>query len=201
MSKILLHACCGPCASHAVEELRRLGHTVTLCFSNANLAPPEEYARRLEAARQLAVRMEAPLIVDPPDHAAWLTAMRGFEQEPEGGARCRQCFEYTLRRVQAIAVSQGFDGFTTSLTISPHKRSALIFGIGQALDPARFLPVDFKKRDGFRRSVTLAKECGLYRQDYCGCEFSRRVLESKQEAAGPSSDGPAASSLQTKPSA
>jgi len=193
MSNILLHTCCGPCASHAVEELRRLGHTVTLCFSNANLAPPEEYARRLEAARQLAARMEAPLIVDPPEHAAWLDAVRGFEDEPEGGGRCRHCFAYSLARVQAIAASQGFDGFATSLTISPHKRSALIFEIGKALDPERFLAVDFKKRDGFRRSVTLAKECGLYRQEYCGCEFSRRDAEKKKEAAGPSHDGPAAS--------
>ena len=88
---------------------------------------------------------------------------------------------------------RGFDGFATSLTISPHKRSALIFEIGTALDPARFLAVDFKKRDGFRRSVTLAKECGLYRQDYCGCEFSRRDAEKKKKAAGPSQDGPAAS--------
>lgn len=170
--RVLLHTCCGPCASHAVEELRRMGHTVTLCFSNANLAPADEYERRLEAARQLATHMQAPLLVDPPDHAAWLAAMQGVEDAPEGGARCARCFRYALTRVMAAA--QAFDAFTTSLTISPHKRTDVIFAIGRELDPVRFLAVDFKKRDGFRHSTQLARDCGLYRQNYCGCEFSRR---------------------------
>jgi len=174
MPSVLLHTCCGPCASHAVEELRRLGYTVTLCFSNANLAPAEEYERRLEAARQLAAHEQAPLIADPPDHAAWLAAMQGLEDAPEGGARCERCFRYSLTRVQAIAAAQGFDSFTTSLTISPHKRAAIIFAIGRELDPVRFLDVDFKKHDGFRRSTAIARDCGLYRQNYCGCEFSQR---------------------------
>ena len=174
MPTVLLHVCCGPCASHAVEELRRLGYTVTLCFSNANLSPTDEYERRLEAARQLAAHTQAPLIEDSPDHDAWLAAVRGLECEPEGGARCSRCFRYSLARVQALAVEQRFDTFATSLTISPHKRSETIFAIGRELDPARFLAVDFKKRDGFRRSTQLAKECGLYRQDDCGCEFSRK---------------------------
>ena len=174
MPSALLHTCCAPCASHAVEELRRLGYTVTLCFSNANLAPEAEHTRRLEAARQLAAHVQAPLIEDPPDHAAWLTAMQGADNEPEGGERCRRCFRYSLSRVQAIAAAQGFDVFTTSLTISPHKRSALIFAVGREIDPARFLAVDFKKHDGFRRSTELARDCGLYRQSYCGCEFSMR---------------------------
>ncbi|MEI8243905.1 MAG: epoxyqueuosine reductase QueH [bacterium] len=174
--RALLHTCCGPCASHAVAELRRLGYTVTLCFSNANLAPADEHDRRLEAARKLAVHVQAPLIVDPPDHAAWLAAMTGLEEEPEGGERCLRCFRYALARVQALAAAQGFDAFATSLTISPHKRSAAIFEIGRALDPVRFLAVDFKKRDGFRRSTEIAAACGLYRQNYCGCEFSPRRL-------------------------
>ena len=173
---VLLHVCCGPCASHAVEELQRLGYAVTLCFSNANLSPADEYERRLEAARQLAAHTQASLIVDPPDHGAWLAAVRGLEHEPEGGTRCSRCFRYSLTRVQALAAEQGFDKFATSLTISPHKRSETIFAVGRELDPARFLAVDFKKRDGFRRSTQLAKECGLYRQDYCGCEFSRKKL-------------------------
>lgn len=174
MPRVLLHTCCGPCAGHAVEELRRLGYAVTLCFSNANLAPAAEYGRRLEAARSLAAHLDAPLVVDPPDHDAWLQAMRGCETEPEGGERCQRCFRYALERVRAIAVDQGFEAFATSLTNSPHKRSAAIFELGRAIDPDRFLAVDFKKRDGFRRSAALAKACGLYRQNYCGCEFSRR---------------------------
>lgn len=179
MPTALLHTCCGPCASHAVEELRRLEYTVTLCFSNANLAPAEEYERRLEAARQLAAHVQAPLLIDPPDHAAWRAAMRGLEDAPEGGERCLRCFRYSLTRVQTIAAAQGFDVFTTSLTISPHKRSAAIFEIGRSLDPARFLAVDFKKRDGFRRSTQIAQACGLYRQQYCGCEFSQRATPAR----------------------
>jgi predicted adenine nucleotide alpha hydrolase (AANH) superfamily ATPase len=180
--RVLLHTCCGPCASHAVEELRRLGHEVTLCFSNANLAPPEEYERRLAAARQLAAQMQAPLLVDPPDHDAWRAAVQGFEDAPEGGERCLRCFQYSLARVQALAVAQGFDAFTTSLTISPHKRSAAIFEIGRRLDPGRFLAVDFKKGNGFVRSTALAKAGGLYRQDYCGCEFSLAGRDARRAA-------------------
>ena len=174
MSRVLLHACCGPCAGHAVEELRRLGHEVTLCFSNANLAPADEFNRRLEAVRTLADRLQTPLIVDPPDHVAWRAAVAGMEDEPEGGARCRACFRHSLARVCDIARAQGFDAFTSSLTISPHKRSSTVFAVGRDLDADRFLAVDFKKRDGFRRSAALARTCELYRQDYCGCEFSRR---------------------------
>ena len=172
MPRALLHTCCGPCAGHAVEELRRRGYDVTFCFANANLSPPEEYARRLEAARRLAGRLGAPLIADPPDHGAWRTEMVGLEAEPEGGARCRRCFAHALRRVRALAVAGGFDAFTTTLTVSPHKSAAVIHALGREIDPERFLPLDFKQRDGFRRSADLARECGLYRQDYCGCEFS-----------------------------
>jgi predicted adenine nucleotide alpha hydrolase (AANH) superfamily ATPase len=172
MPRVLLHTCCAPCASHATEELRRQGHEVTLCFSNANLAPAAEYFRRLEAAQQLSVRTGTPLLEDPPDHAAWLSVMRGTEEDAEGCARCGRCFQYSLDRVQSLAAQHGFDAFTTSLTISPHKNSARILAIGRELDPLRFLPVDFKKGGGFQRSVELARLYQLYRQDYCGCEYS-----------------------------
>jgi predicted adenine nucleotide alpha hydrolase (AANH) superfamily ATPase len=191
MPRVLLHACCGPCAAHAVEELRRRGHEVTLCFSNANLAPDAEFTRRLEAARQLAEAMNAPLLVDPPDHAAWLSAVGAHADAPEGGARCRLCFAYALRRVQEMASRAGFDFFTTSLTISPHKRSALIFEIGRAIGGAHFLAVDFKKDGGFQRGVALAKAHGLYRQNYCGCEFSARATAQSEKATAGASNGAA----------
>ncbi len=175
MSAVLLHTCCAPCASYAVEELRRLGHNVTLCFSNANLAPTDEYARRLDAVHQLAAHTCTPLLVDPPDHRDWVNAMHGVEQAAEGGARCARCFRYSLRRVLALAMVHRFDAFTTSLTISPHKRSAVIFAIGRELDPVRFLAVDFKQNNGFQRSTQLARAYQLYRQNYCGCEFSLRA--------------------------
>jgi predicted adenine nucleotide alpha hydrolase (AANH) superfamily ATPase len=172
---VLLHTCCAPCASACVPALRELGHDVTLFFSNANIAPADEYERRLDSVRLLAERLAVPLCVDPARHDEWLReAAAGLEGEPERGARCARCFRYSLCRTRDAALQGGFAGFTTSLTVSPHKRSGSIFDIGRSLDPARFLAVDFKKRDGFKRSLALSAELGLYRQTYCGCEFSLR---------------------------
>ena len=186
MAKVLLHICCGPCASACVERLRGEGHDVTLFFSNANIAPKEEYARRLEAAGQLADAVGAPLVEDAGvTHDDWLEQVaRGFEAAPEGGSRCRRCFAFNLARAARHAAENGFDAFTTSLTVSPHKRSATVFEAGREAGGDRFMEEDFKKRDGFRRSIELAKLYGLYRQDYCGCEFSRRAREKTLDNAG-----------------
>ena len=170
---VLLHTCCAPCASHCVSVLRELGHAVTLFFSNANIVPDAEYQRRLDAVRTLAERLALPLVIDATCHDDWLAQVAaGFEAEPERGARCGRCFRYSLSRTQQAMAEQGFDAFTTSLTVSPHKPSPLIFEVGRSLDGLRFLAIDFKKQDGFLRSVQLATEMGLYRQVYCGCEFS-----------------------------
>jgi predicted adenine nucleotide alpha hydrolase (AANH) superfamily ATPase len=169
--KILLHVCCGPCATHSVRKLQE-AYDVTLFFSNSNISPRDEYERRLAEAVKLAGMLQVPLIEDPYDHAAWLTRIQGLEREPERGRRCEACFEFNLGRTARYAREHGFDGFTTTLTISPHKDSATIFRVGR--DQGPFVAMDFKKDDGFKRSVELAREYGLYRQDYCGCEFSRR---------------------------
>jgi len=145
---------------------------VTLFFSNSNIAPEAEYERRLTAARQLAAAAALPLVVDAYDHAAWLQAVRGLEDEPERGRRCESCFAFSLGRAAAYAREHGFEAFTTTLTISPHKSSPTLFRIGESL--GGFLAMDFKKQDGFRRSVEASRRLGLYRQDSCGCEFSRR---------------------------
>ena len=178
---ILLHTCCGPCASACVERLRQDDLEPTLFFSNANIAPREEYERRLAAARQLAEAVGVTLVEDADaSHDEWLEKVaKGYEDAPEGGERCRRCFEFSLSRAAAYAAGHGISSFTTSLTVSPHKRSATVFAAGNAAAATRdgktaFGLYDFKKRDGFRRSVALAKELGLYRQPYCGCEFSRR---------------------------
>jgi predicted adenine nucleotide alpha hydrolase (AANH) superfamily ATPase len=181
MSRILLHTCCGPCASHATTELQRLGHDVTLLFANANLATPEEFERRLAAARQLAEYLAVPLLVDAPDHAAWLAAVRGLEAEPEGGARCRACFRYNLERTAARLAETACEAFTTSLTTSPLKRTADVLEAGQAAGGSRFMPFDFRKQNGFQQSVRLARKIGLYRQQSCGCEFSLRPPREKEE--------------------
>jgi len=172
--RILLHVCCAPCATHAVERLRD-EHDVTLFFSNSNIHPRDEYEKRLAQARKLAERTDCPLVEDTYAHEDWLAFVAGLEAEPEKGQRCLKCFEYNLARAAEFAHRNGFDGFTTTLTISPHKSSTDLFRIGAALGD--FLAVDFKKRDGFRRSIELSRQYDLYRQGYCGCEFSRRTTE------------------------
>lgn len=174
--RVLLHCCCGPCASHCIYALREAGHEVALYYSNANIAPEAEFEKRLDSLRKLADAAGAPLIVDPPDHGRWLEEVaKGFELEPEKGARCPRCFRYSLARTAAAREAGGFDAFTTSLTVSPHKPTPVVFGAARETDAAHFLAMDFKKRDGFLDSVRRAKALGLYRQSYCGCEFSLRL--------------------------
>ncbi len=172
--RVLLHVCCGPCATHCIGVLQEQGIEVTLFFSNANIFPEEERLLRLENVKKLASILNLPLVIDEPPHSDWLKAVAGFESAPEGGERCRRCFGFNLARARDYAAANGFDAFTTSLTVSPHKKSAVIFEVGMSLDAEHFLPVDFKKSNGFLHSIELTRKYGLYRQSYCGCEFSRR---------------------------
>lgn len=132
-NSILLHTCCGPCASACVERLREEGRNPTLFFSNANIAPREEYEKRLATARQLAEAVGVELVEDAgASHDEWLeTVARGYEDAPEGGERCRRCFAFSLSRAAAYAAEHGYPAFTTSLTVSPHKRSATVFEAGR----------------------------------------------------------------------
>lgn len=173
---LLLHVCCGPCSTAVIERLRPR-FDLTLFFANPNLYPEEEYARRLEAARQVAARHKIPLVEAEDEHGAWLEQVQGLEWEPEGGARCEICFRVRLEATAREAEARGMDYFTTTLTVSPHKNAERIGQIGRRATLGRkvvFLSEDFKKRDGFHKSVVLSKEMGLYRQNYCGCEFSLR---------------------------
>jgi len=168
---VLLHTCCGPCASACAPRLKDEGHSVTLFFANSNIDTKEEYERRLASARLLADAESVQIVPLPYDHDEWLREVaQGYENEPERGERCRRCFRYNLAKTAEAATRLGCDAFTTSLTVSPHKPSQVIFG---ASDDGRFLKIDFKKREGFKLSVKRAAELGLYRQSYCGCEFSR----------------------------
>ena len=169
MKRLLLHVCCGPCATYPVETLR-LQFEITLFFSNSNISPDSEYHKRLQHARDLSDACHVPLVEDLRDHNAWLRHVAGMEEEPERGKRCEKCFDFSLRRTARYAGDHEFDLFTTTLTISPHKDSLQIFRVGEKLGP--FLAVDLKKKDGFKRSLELSKKLGLYRQTYCGCEFS-----------------------------
>lgn len=172
--KILLHTCCGPCASACVPRLKDEGHTVTLYYANSNIDTAEEFERRRAEAAKLAAADGVDLVTDAYDHMAWLREVAaGLEDAPEKGARCAKCFRFNLARAAAYAEAHGYDGLTTSLTVSPHKVSPVIFAQGDAVSPA-FLHYDFKKKEGFKLSVRRAAELGLYRQSYCGCEFSKK---------------------------
>ena len=178
---VALHACCGPCASACVPRLKEEGHAVTLLFANSNLDTAEEFARRRAAAETLARAEGVPFVALPYDHDDWLkNVAAGYETAPEKGARCARCYRYNLAQAAAYAAAHGLDAFTTSLTVSPHKPSAVVFAAGEDVQrehggAPQFLHDDFKKRDGFKRSVRRAAELGLYRQSYCGCEFSHAV--------------------------
>lgn len=175
---LLLHACCAPCSSAVLERLAQ-DFDILLFFDNPNLDTLQEHdARAAETVRLLSKMLPcAQVIVSPYEPAVFLEAVRGLEHLPEGGARCEACFRLRLSRSALKAAQMGCDWFTTTLTISPRKDAATLNRLGLAAGEAagvRFLPSDFKKRGGYHRAVELSHEYSLYRQDYCGCAFSRR---------------------------
>ena len=174
--RLLLHSCCGPCSSYVLEYLTRY-FEVFLSYYNPNIQPREEYELRLE--NQLCVLGRIPGVTLVPcgyDGGAYDEAVRGLEDEPEGGARCTECFKLRLDFAAREAKRLGCDYFATTLTVSPHKDAQRINAIGEALAGkygVKWLPGDFKKRDGYKRRIELSREFGLYRQDYCGCLYSK----------------------------
>ena len=171
--KILVHVCCGPCATSSVLRLLEEGWTPVLYFSNSNIFPYEEFEKRWENLLIVAEHYGLRVIKGDYDHEAWRAWVKGLENEPEHGRRCLRCFRYNLLRAYEKAKEEeGIDHFCTTLTVSRFKRSADIFSMGEDLEG--FEKTDFKKKDGFALSCKLAKEMGLYRQNYCGCEFSMR---------------------------
>jgi predicted adenine nucleotide alpha hydrolase (AANH) superfamily ATPase len=170
---IVLHVCCGVCAAGAASALASEGHAVTGYFYNPNICPEDEYLRRLEAARQSAQHLGVRLIEGSYDPAAWLAAAAALKDEPEGGKRCSVCFRLRLERSHEFMLEGGYDAFTSTLTISPHKSAVVINAIGNTIGGASFLARDFKKNDGFKKAMDMAKRWGLWRQSYCGCVYSR----------------------------
>lgn len=181
--RLLLHSCCGPCSSYVTEYLTSY-FDLTVLYFNPNIYPPEEYLRRLDAQKSLLDATGwASLLPGEYDHSRFLAAVRGLESEPEGGARCAVCFRFRLEETARLAKSMGFPIFGTTLTVSPHKNAPLINEIGQELAEKYgliWLPSDFKKKEGYKRSIALSKEYNLYRQNYCGCEFSRSEPQNGQ---------------------
>jgi len=172
--KIVLHICCGVCAAGAAEVLVNEGHQVVGFFYNPNIQPAEEYQRRLETARRVAQELHFPLEVPLYEPEEWLRQAGSLKDEPEGGKRCQVCYRLRLEKTRDYMLDSGADAFTTTLTISPHKSAQTINRIGQDTGSDKFLMRDFKKKEGFKRAVELAKRWQLYRQAYCGCIYSMR---------------------------
>lgn len=182
--RLLLHSCCAPCSSHCLSELSpRIG--VTVLYYNPNLDCAEEYEKRkreqIRFLRETGLADFLDCDYAPDDYRL---AVRGLEEEKEGGARCSVCFRLRLDRTAREAKARGFDYFATTLTVSPLKNARLINEIGFAVAEevgVKYLPSDFKKRGGYLHSVRLSEEYGLYRQDYCGCAFSKAERERQKE--------------------
>lgn len=172
-SKLLLHCCCAPCSSACLERLKEF-FDITVLFYNPNIENIEYQRRKSELERLIGITGWAEILDCDHDTFEFYSAVKGLENCPEGGERCKKCFELRLAKTAEVAEREGFDLFTTTLTISPLKDADLINGIGERLGKDRWLHSDFKKKNGYLRSINLSKEYGLYRQDYCGCVFSAR---------------------------
>ena len=171
---IVLHICCGVCAAGVVKTLAEEGHQVIGYFYNPNIHPEEEYFKRLEAARRVSQEMRFPLEIAPYNPNDWLKETEHLKQEAEGGARCPVCFRIRLKKTFSHLKDIGADAFTTTLTISPHKPAVIVNKIGQDIGGDKFLARDFKKQEGFKKAIQLARQWRLYQQNYCGCLYSIR---------------------------
>ena len=176
MKKLLLHSCCGPCSTVCIERLKDQ-FDLTIFYYNPNIEPKEEYEKRKEEQQKVCKFFNVPFVDFDYDNENWLKFVEGLENEREGGARCEKCFLYRLNRTAIYAKENGFDVFGTTLSVSPHKNTNIINAVGEEISKTQqieFLPESFKKKDGYLRSINLAKEMNLYRQNYCGCHFARR---------------------------
>lgn len=174
--RLLLHVCCGPCATSVLEHISPY-FDISVFFYNPNIMPKEEFTRRLEALKVVVSHFEnIKLILPEQNTVEYLSAIDGMQQLPEGGQRCSQCFSLRLGKTAEFLKlnRKDFDCFATTLTVSPHKNAPLINAIGQSLgeqNGVQYLCSDFKKQDGYLRSIQLCREWDIYRQSYCGCKF------------------------------
>ncbi len=178
--KLLLHSCCAPCSSYVVEYLSEF-FDIGILYYNPNIQPEEEYIRRKEEQRRFAneikTKNEIEFIDINYETEKFEQLSLGQEDEAEGGARCTDCFRLRLSKTAQIASKEGYDYFCTTLTVSPHKNSKKVNEKGEQMEmehKIKWLYSDFKKNDGYKKSITLSNKYGLYRQDYCGCEYSKQ---------------------------
>lgn len=177
---LLLHSCCAPCSSYVLEYLSAY-FEITVFYYNPNIYPPTEYEKRVQEQQmlieQLSTKYPVHFLEGTYDRERFYEMAAGLEQVPEGGSRCFGCYGLRLSEAGKVAKEGGYDYFTTTLSISPLKNAQKLNEIGMQMGEkygVKYLPSDFKKKNGYKRSIELSKEYGLYRQDYCGCEFSIR---------------------------
>lgn len=183
--KLFLHSCCAPCSSYVLEYLSQY-FDITVFFYNPNISPETEYVKRVEEIQRLVHEMSfvQPVRIEEGvyDPERFYSMAKGMEKIPEGGERCFQCYRLRMEEAAQKAKEGGYDYFTTTLSISPLKNATKINEIGEELAQiygVKHLPSDFKKKNGYKRSVELSHEYGLYRQNYCGCVFSKKEHEEK----------------------
>ena len=181
--RLLLHSCCAPCSSYVLEYLSRY-FEITVFYYNPNIYPPEEFGKRVEEQKRLIAQLPAEhpisFLDGPYEPERFYEMAKGLEQVPEGGARCFKCYRLRLTETAEMARAGKYDYFTTTLSISPLKNAEKLNEIGGQLAKdygVDYLYSDFKKRNGYKRSTELSREYGLYRQDYCGCVFSKKERE------------------------
>jgi epoxyqueuosine reductase len=188
--KIALHICCAVCAAGAVEKLMWLGYDVHGYFYNPNVYPPDEYSRRLIDVRRVAVELGFKLIEARYLPEEWSRAVSGLEEEPEGGKRCLVCFKLRLEKTYQYMLESNCQSITSTLTMGSNKSALAISQVGKDVAGDRFAAIDFKKREGLRRTNELALKWNLYRQHYCGCYYSLRneeLRKARQSADKPGS--------------
>lgn len=180
---LFLHSCCAPCSSYVLEYLSRY-FSITVFYYNPNIYPREEYDKRVREIERLVEEMEfihpVQLVEGRYDPQEFFSMAKGMEDVPEGGERCFKCYRLRMEEAARLAREGGYDYFTTTLSISPLKNAAKINEIGEELAEiyqVSHLPSDFKKKNGYKRSIELSHEFGLYRQNYCGCVYSRRKAD------------------------
>lgn len=185
--KLLLHSCCAPCSSYVIEYLSSYFH-ITVFYYNPNIYPDEEYEKRVEEQmrfiREFPAKYPVEFLRGDFEKQRFYNAVKGYEQIPEGGERCFRCYRLRLTESAKAAKRIGADYFTTTLSISPLKNAAKLNEIGEELAEKYqvvYLNSDFKKKNGYKRSVELSNIYGMYRQDYCGCVFSKQEREVQKE--------------------
>ena len=181
MKNLLLHSCCGPCSTVVIERLKER-FNVTIFYYNPNIEPFEEYERRKTEQKKVCEFWGVNIIDGDYDNSKWRDCVSSLKDEPEGGARCEKCFVFRLKKTAQKAKELGFDVFATTLSVSPHKNSNVINAVGEMIakeENIEFLQENFKKQNGYLRSIQISKDLNLYRQNYCGCEFSNWNLKKK----------------------